>query len=334
MKYLKNIVAVLVLIGIFHMSYSAELSVDEIKVLDANTLSVTLSENPNLEVGEIEWELRILNDVKIRGAFPDETDVKSIELLLEEPLLANTTYSLLTVLGTDGSIDFTTPSSVEWFTASNTMSMQEQDIDSIEVIDNRTLIITYREAFTTSSLEFKLLAESEIKTIEKPDFYESELIITVTPPIESEKNYILMIIEMQDAGGNFLEFDTGIYDFTSPVIDEISQDEIDIDTDPMLEVMEVMQIDTTTSGTWETIMEETLELPQIENISEDMQTDMQAAGVEETPQQSDEIDIEQAASIVTQTPDTGAETWVLILATIVINSFYYLSRRKKTAIIA
>jgi hypothetical protein len=54
MKYLKNIIAVLILIGIFHMSYSAELSVDEIKVLDANTLSVTLSENPNLEVGEIQ----------------------------------------------------------------------------------------------------------------------------------------------------------------------------------------------------------------------------------------------------------------------------------------
>jgi len=38
--------------------------------------------------------------------------------------------------------------------------------------------------------------------------------------------------------------------------------------------------------------------------------------------------IEVVALSATVTPDTGAETWVLILLTLFINTFYYFSRRK------
>ncbi len=323
MKYLKNIIAVLVLIGIFNMSYSAELSVDEITVIDANTLSIMLSENPNLEIGEIEWEIRVLNDVKLRGAFASESDTNEVELILEDSLKADTTYSLLTVLGADGSIDFTTPWNVEGFTASNVSSVEVQDIDSIEIIDDRTIIITYRDAITSSSLEYKLLAESEVTKIEKPDFYSPEIVISIEPPFNSEKDYILMFIEMQDASGEFLEFDTGIYDFKSPVIDEtlmvetpMSEDTTDEENEQALEVVEV--------ETPITDEENMNEIPDLE------------AAAEEVGLVKDEemLETEQAATMVTQTPDTGAQTWVLLLATLFINSFYYLSRRKKATITA
>jgi len=44
------------------------------------------------------------------------------------------------------------------------------------------------------------------------------------------------------------------------------------------------------------------------------------------------IEVTEAATMETQTPDTGAETWVLIIATLFINTFYYLSRRKKSVL--
>jgi len=289
MKYLKNIVAVLVLVGIFNLSYSAELSVDEIKVIDANTLNVTLSENPNLEIWEIDGEIRVLNDVKLRGAFASETETTEVELILEDSLKADTTYSLLTVLGADGSIDFTTPSNVEWFSALNISSVEVQDIDSIEVIDDRTIIVNYRDAITSSSLEYKLLAESEVIKIEKPDFYSPEIIISIEPPFTSEKDYILMFIEMQDASGEFLEFDT-------------------------LNVVEVQNL--------------------VENKSngEDI-PELEAAGDETWLIKDKEmLYTEEVATMVTQTPQTGAASWVLVLVTLLINSFYYLSRKKKVVL--
>lgn len=303
------------------MSYSAELSVSDIKVLDANTLSVTLSENPNLEEGELDWEIRVLNDVKMRGVFASETDTTSVELILEDPILANTTYSLLTVLWADGSIDFTTPSSVEGFTASNSSSVEIQDISSIEIIDDRTLIVNYRDPLTSSTLEYKLLAESNVVKIEKPDFYSPEILISIEPPFTSEKDYILMFIEMQDASGEFLEFDTGIYDFVSPVIDQLSswaEEDETMSQEDNIDTLEVREIDAQ-EDEW---------VDGDENLEE---TDLNAAGEEDgLIKDTAMLEIEDVATMVTQTPQTGATTWVLILATLVINSIYYLSRRKKS----
>jgi hypothetical protein len=192
-------------------------------------------------------------------------------------------------------------------------SVEIQDIDSIEVIDDRTIIVYYRDPITASELEYKLLAESEVTKIEKLDFYSPEILISIQPPFISEKNYILMFIEMQDASGEFLEFDTGIYDFVSPIIDDTPTNELteeeEVDTDENLEVIEV-------------------QTPSEEPTS--LETELQAAGEEELLKESDELlDTQEVAAMVSETPETGAQTWVLILATLFINSFYYLSRRKK-----
>ena len=324
MKYIKNIIAVGLLVGICNITYSAELSVDEIQVLDANTLSVMLSENPDLEEGDVEWEVRVLNDIKLRWAFPSESDTNTVELLLEDPMLPNTTYSLLTVLGADWSIDFTTPETLEWYTASNVGNVESQDIDQIEILDDRTVIVRYRDAITSSNIEFKLLAESDVVSIQKPDFYTAEIIISIEPPFISNKDYILMFIEMQDASDTFLEFDTGIYDFKTSTIEEVvtKKDVIEevpeVLEEPRQEVLEVMELDIPSND---------------EEMISNGDIELEAAGSYVWLEKETEmIGTNQAASMVTQTPDAGAETWAIVVATIVINSFYYLSRRKKAVL--
>lgn len=316
MKHVNKFIALTAILGLsfYGITYSGDLGVDEIKVIDSETLSVILSENPNLEVGEIDAEITILNDVKLMGAFVSEDDAFEVELLLENVLKANTRYSLLTVSGSEGSIDFTTSDDVEGFSSSNIASTDDQDIDTIEVIDDRTILIQYRQELTSSIFEYKLLAESEIVKIEKPDYFLPELIITVQPPFTSEEDYILMFIDMQDVEGNYLEFDTGIYDFTTPE----------------LQIEEEMMEDTI-SASWsvdDTIVDVLLEVVELDINDENL--DMNAAWDEVSLEKNgeSEIDILDAASIVMETPDTGAQTWVLIVLTLVINSFYYLSRRK------
>ena len=204
------------MLSLFTLLLTRDLGVDEIKVIDANTISVMLSENPNLEVGAVEGEITVLNDIKLTGGFMLEDDAFGVELLLEGALSPNTSYSLLTVSGTQGSIDFRTGDDVEGFTASNVQNTEDQEIDSIEVIDERTIMIQYTQELTSSIFEYKLLAESEVVKIEKPDYFLAELIISVEPPLKSEEDYILMFIDMQDLEGTSLEFDTGIYDFSAP----------------------------------------------------------------------------------------------------------------------
>ena len=133
-----------------------------------------------------------------------------------------------------------------------------------------------------------------------------------------------MFIEMQDASGEFLEFDTGIYDFNSPVIDDTI----------MLEVQDdVVMIDEENS-------EELLNVVEVQNLVENKSNgedipELEAAGDETWLIKDKEmLYTEEVATMVTQTPQTGAASWVLVLVTLLINSFYYLSRRKKQAITA
>jgi hypothetical protein len=131
----------------------------------------------------------------------------------------------------------------------------------------------------------------------------------------SEQDYILMFIDMQDVEGNYLEFDTGIYDFTTPLFDtqdseNEGMEEEGLKGDDMLEVIEI----------------------DVENSEDSQEGDVElnVAGDEVSLEKDSnaEMDLESAAALVTQTPDTGAQTWILIALTLVINSFYYLSRRK------
>lgn len=315
MKYIQTIIAFLAILGIISTTYSGSLGVDEIKVIDSNTISVSLSDNPNLKEGEIEGEVTILNDVNTRGAVVSEGSEVKVELMLDEPLLPNTSYSLLTISGADGSIDFTTPENVEGFMLDNPNIASGQDIASIEVLSDTALIVTYRESLSGSALDYKLLAESNIVKMEKPDYFLPEIIITIEPPLMSNKDYILMFIEMQDVEGEYLEFDTGIYDFSTEEI--VSQESTSDDVDQIAseENEEAEKID----------LEDNTETMDISSVDEVV--DMQAAGEEDSLQ-----DVSAVAAQMTETPDTGAETWVLIVATLIINSFFYLSRRKKSTL--
>jgi hypothetical protein len=238
MKHVNKIIsgAAILALSFYSITHSGDLGVDEIKVIDANTISVMLSENPNLEVGAVEGEITVLNDIKLTGGFMLEDDAFGVELLLEGALSPNTSYSLLTVSGTQGSIDFRTGDDVEGFTASNVQNTEDQEIDSIEVIDERTIMIQYTQELTSSIFEYKLLAESEVVKIEKPDYFLAELIISVEPPLKSEEDYILMFIDMQDLEGTSLEFDTGIYDFSTPELTglEMIDDENTMNTEENL----------------------------------------------------------------------------------------------------
>lgn len=306
MKYLARILLTLIaLTGLYHITFSWDIGVTKIVVQDKNTVMVTLSENQNLKQGEIDGELTILGDIEITAAVAQTGTANKVEIILADALEGDTSYSLLTVEGAEGSIDFKTPAGVEGFKYDNISSVATQEITSIEVIDDKNLIITYATDLTASSFKYKLLQELPVTMVEKPSYDIPDLILTTSSALKPQKEYILMIIEMQDVDGNYLEFDTGIYDFNTADM-----------------VVAVLPAEDTWTGS---LIEE--ELLAVVEIAETPLSEDEEAGVELNAAGTE--DLEEVAAQVVQTPQTGAATWILILVTLVINSIYYLSRRKK-----
>lgn len=304
--------ALLILSCVFsiHSLYSAELTVQNIFAKDRQTLEVMLNENPNMQVGvQEESEIVILEDVKLAWGMLQSENIRQVELKTETPLQASTRYSLLTLSGTEGSMDFETPSWVEWFKASNFSSMKTEDIDSIEIIDENTILVNYRQDLSWFNYNFKLFAEVAISEVRKDDFQLPVLTLVMDKPLLSETDYILMFIDMRDAEGSVLAFDTGIYDFKTELFDE----EI---TDDMTERDISMYQD-------EELTPEEIALLEADILAGE-------ALLNAAPEDVEEGNIEEMAQNMSETDtEAGAATGVLVLLTLIINAFFYKARRKK-----
>ncbi|MCH8519077.1 hypothetical protein LAT59_04950 [Candidatus Gracilibacteria bacterium] len=306
----KGISAILIIGSIFsiHTLYSAEVIVDNILVKDSMTFDVVLNQNPNMIVGvQDDVELVVLEDVRLAGGILKSGDTRQVELITETALQPNTQYSLLTLSGTEGSIDFETPAGVEGYKATNFMSMKSEDIESIEILDDRTILVTYRQELQSFNYEFKLFAEVAIEEVRKDDFQLPVLTVDMSSPLLSETDYILMIIDMRDAEGRMIQFDTGIYDFKTQIFeDEMTEEELrDLS----------MYLD-------EELSEE--DIRNLENSIIEDEVMLNAAPEE------NEGNIDEMATLISETdPEAGAATGILILLTLIINAFFYRARLKR-----
>ncbi len=370
MKHLRNTFVALIVLTLSHTIYAAELGVTEIEVVNNNTIEVTLSENPNLGSEKIDAGVTILNDLYIDSITIDETSENQVLISLDKEISPGMKYSLVTISGTNGSIDFITPDDIAGHLAMNSEEGGDQDIESIEIIDSKNIKVNYKEDLETvisEEFEYKFLLESEVAKIEKKDFMTPVLTITVEPNLLDNQRYILMFIDVQDVDGNYLEFDTGIYDFETENISEIESSETKViselveeetpSEEPISTPKEISQeniktdIVITPLGGSETELNAAPSLQKDSTgwvkIVEDVQTIeefeatvgaeigkvqvLEELGTDTSTVVIEELtttNIQEVAQSAVETPATGAATWVFIVMSLVINAFYYFARRK------
>lgn len=311
MKHMKKIIAVLILVALVYTSqslYSSEIVVEDINVQNQNQVDIVLNTNPNLSVWVQDTiELVILEDVSHLWWLLNTHSSKQVELKLNNPLKPLTQYSLLTLSGTEWSIDFKTPAGVEWYKVSNFMSMKSDDIDSIEILDDTTLLIEYRQNLTNLSYDYKLFAELDLAEIRKDDFQLPIISIETSSPLSSETDYLVMLIDMRDVNWNTLQLDTGIYNFMTPVFDVADIQVSDIDTnvylDDSLSDEDIRDIE-------ESIIETHVPLEAAPEIEE--------GNIEEIAAQASELD-----------PEAWAATGILILFALLFNAFFFRVKLKR-----
>jgi hypothetical protein len=78
--------------------------------------------------------------------------------------------------------------------------MKSNDIDQIEILDDTTILITFRQELSSLDYDFKLFAELDIKEIRKESSELPVLNIETHTALKSETNYLLMFIDMLDTG--------------------------------------------------------------------------------------------------------------------------------------
>lgn len=330
MKTIAKITCIFFALMISGSAYAANIS--DLEVVDTNTLHVSMEE-VKMGTTEIIWEVKVLNDMTVAFATQNEEDETStsVTLTLDGELQKDTEYSLLTVFGADGSIDFTTWDTIEWVEILNSDTDEVgQSIDSITLIDKKTIEVVYMEELEWGDFEFKLLSDMEVASI--GPINEDTISVSLVDKVLPSQNYILMVLALQDALAQDVELEEWIFDFTSS--EEVSTpadmllEKESVENEERLQDTEISddEVDAELNAAFNNIdsPDESVELLDAEGIDRMVEDAVRAEEKVEVVEQT----IESVAMSATATPETGAETWVLIMLTLFINTFYYFSRRK------
>ncbi len=215
---LKRFSLIMLIFTLFlNVSYKANAwtEVNSVKAIDNKTINVLLNEQNGLVDWEIAWELKLLNDVQVLSVEKDTVDTKKVSVYLwENKLLPNKSYSLLTVFGSEWSIDFKTKSTLENIEILNTWLVEWQRMDHIFIKDSNTIEIYYTNPLSSTDFEYKLLSSVDIDKVTKTS---NNLIINTKDLLKDNSSYIIMLISIMDTNSNEVEFADWIYDFTTEI---------------------------------------------------------------------------------------------------------------------
>lgn len=189
-------------------------SIDSIKAIDNNTVELTTSPDIVLSDTKVEWEIKLLKDVPVSFSAKDTTDTKKVLLNLSSDLMANTSYSLITILGGEWNIDFRIWDFLQWEFPNTNLLAWEKWISKVKVIDSRTVEIYFTDALTENSFEFKILSEIKLSWL-KPA-WANKIDLEVEKNIEKATNYIVMVLSLIDVNGKKITFDEDLYDLATP----------------------------------------------------------------------------------------------------------------------
>lgn len=188
-------------------------TIDKIDVIDNNTIQITASNDVVFSDSFVEWDIKVLKDINVSFSVIDSNNSKKVVLNLSDDLLANNSYSLITVLWARGNIDFEIWDYLEWEITNSLLMLWEEGIEKINIIDSRTLELYYNYDLNDNMFEFKIL--SDIVTSWLFSNWNNVVDLGIRWNLEKESDYILMILNLEDINNNVLVFDEDLYDFAT-----------------------------------------------------------------------------------------------------------------------
>jgi hypothetical protein len=197
----------------------------------------------------------------------------------------------------------------------NDLDGREQWIKSIKIIKSNVIELSFIKNIEVDDLEFQLLETIEIDKI-KSISDDNKIKILLKWKILKNSEYVWTLTYLEWTKLWKIDIEKGIYYFLSKKIKEYNKT---LDDTFVLESLE---------DTLKNALAESKENNQYELLDSEKEL-QELNSAWDDPENAEQTQLEKLALAQMETPDTGAETWVLIFATFILNTFYFLSRRKK-----
>ncbi len=188
-------------------------SIERIETIDNNTVQITASNDVVFSDSFVEWDIKILKDINVSFNDKDKNNTRKVLLNLSDGLEANTSYSLITILGANWNIDFNIWDYLEWDIVNPLLEVGDEWIEKISIIDSKTIELYYNYDLADNMFEYKIL--SDIPTSWLFSEWNNVVELGINWNLEKNSEYILMILSLEDIKWNVLIFDEDLYNFTT-----------------------------------------------------------------------------------------------------------------------
>ncbi len=289
-----------------------------------NLLKVSF-ETP-LPVVELNSDLKVFKDIEVKKVDKDTTDPTKLTLNLNSQVEVGKTYNIFWVFWVESSVDFTIWDSfnVKLFTKEQATG---QSIVNVVIKNPKVIELYFKEALAWSEFEFKVLEDLSVSEIKLNNW---QLEIKTITNLESKINYILMVISIADKSWIEYTLDESIYDFSTPDFSKVivltsswAMAQVPVSPNEPNNLNSASNIPPKLSWlSWAIIPSTWSGLMALDKL-----------GVWKWVKSSLSWSTAWTWNLVSvalklkETPDTWAETWVLMILTLIINSFYFLTRR-------
>lgn len=216
MNTVKKILLILLSILVFSNAYAEEnkATIIDIEADNADMINVFLDKEVLSDSKNITWDIKINKDLPLDANIDLDNDRK-VNISLKEDLETNKSYSFLSVLWVDGSMDFKLSDEINWVEL--VAKSSNKNIEKIIIVDSTHMEVYYRKSISTEDGEIwvKVLKEKEISSVELNLDNKKELNVKLKDTLEAESDYILMLFSLTLENENTYSFDEPIENFST-----------------------------------------------------------------------------------------------------------------------
>lgn len=268
--------------------------IENIEVTNDKTVNFSLGKDVQLADKYSNSDVKVLEDLEVLSSSKSFEDQTKLTLSLGRELKANYSYSILTLFWAEWNMDFKLWNDIKWIKLENTLDTW---IKSILIKNSKTIELTFVKPIVWDEFDFKILREIPIDKVVKNEKW--GLTVTILEKFIEKTNYMVVAISLKDKLWTLLSFEEGIYDFKSPDI--------------------LVKLDPTNTSTWSTNKEQWVQTWSLNAWSWALQSLSNSW--------SENSELERIALNAAKTPDTWADSSILILLTLVSSAI--VSFRKK-----
>lgn len=223
--------------------------VANIDVIDETTLEVWVNDDLAEQLA-IDTDMQVVEDTNmIQSATPDYEDSTKVEIKLNDDLVSNEYYSLLSIAWADGNIAFSFPEN--FYEQDNTIIEGDElsGIISMEIENARTLIVNF-EAAADNDVEMKLIRELWVNNLEKSS--SRTVKISLDKKMKADKDYTLTVIKLVSKDDKEIDLENSTIDFVAP--DFAPKPELKAAPEETVETMATAKKELPPTGTKENII--------------------------------------------------------------------------------